>query len=599
MVAVAVVLWGLVLGVGGRAQAQDIFELYSTSDGRSLVGIPGDLSNGLYLTSVGHVSGEEIFSPGQTGFEYSEGVYAGFYQAPNGRYYAIVPSTPPSTGDEGEGRSARCPCGSYTSSRGKEDVDSGCLTPCPPPRCTSAFPQQTQTSLTSGYFYLFASGVYSGSDKLGWHWPTVVFEVCSYGAPGGCASNYYRYPGIRYGDGSKFYAKINLASHPGVGLIGVNVTAEEWPYGLITTCPAANFRRYSYITGHVYYDPTGTCSTASPWTQTDDLAVGYNEGGITSAGSVQSSGDYAGMYVIASSTAASVSLQLLNKPDEYICSDCNAATCPNKASVAAGSNNNNFFLNDLPDPWWQVTGAGVYGGGAVNSELPDSSMRLLLPAVGGTEGALFTAQGSADLGRGYVSDPGWMATTTYRGKRMDYNYFAANMGVLPAQEDDWVTNNLSNKPSGGKDFYYQAGDSTVDSPWLVSAGESYVIFVNGDLRIAENIEVEQGGFLAFFVKGDVTVASDVTKVQGLYDMSGNYRTESKYVLLILDDDPLEFQGSLVVWGNINMARDLGRTNKTLAGDSFVYRPDLITNMPNRLKSFAMQWQEVAPGTFGN
>jgi hypothetical protein len=83
---------------------------------------------------------------------------------------------------------------------------------------------------------------------------------------------------------------------------------------------------------------------------------------------------------------------------------------------------------------------------------------------------------------------------------MDYNYFAAGMGVLSTSTNDWITNNLSNKPSeAGQDFYYQAGNSTVDSPWSVESGESYVVFINGDLQIAENIEVANGGFLAFQV----------------------------------------------------------------------------------------------------
>jgi hypothetical protein len=82
--------------------------------------------------------------------------------------------------------------------------------------------------------------------------------------------------------------------------------------------------------------------------------VGYNNQGEATSARVVSSGDYAGMYGVASTSVSSVSLQLLNKPDEFICSDCNSTTCPNKASVAAGSTGNNFFLTDLPDPWWQV-----------------------------------------------------------------------------------------------------------------------------------------------------------------------------------------------------------------------------------------------------
>lgn len=62
------------------------------------------------------------------------------------------------------------------------------------------------------------------------------------------------------------------------------------------------------------------------------------------------------------------------------------------------------------------------------------------------------AKGGSDLGMGTVSDPGWTAKTTYKGKKIDYSYFAAGMGVVSGQANDWPTNNLSYKPTGGRTF---------------------------------------------------------------------------------------------------------------------------------------------------
>jgi hypothetical protein len=183
------------------------------------------------------------------------------------------------------------------------------------------------------------------------------------------------------------------------------------------------------------------------------------------------------------------------------------------------------------------------------------------------------ASGQADLGEGSISSEGWSAITRYRGQRMDYQYFAAKMGVIPLQENDWFASNLLNdKPSvAGKTFYYQAGDSIVPSPWVVSSGESYVVFIKGNLRVNANITVASGGFLAFIVKGSVTVDPSVTTLQGLYVMDTNFITESDYVLGLVNDVPLDVQGSIVSWGTLSISRNLGAGNSTAPAEKFTHR----------------------------
>jgi len=92
-------------------------------------------------------------------------------------------------------------------------------------------------------------------------------------------------------------------------------------------------------------------------------------------------------------------------------------------------------LTDLYEAWWQAEGAGVYvgsmaGGVTIRSELPTALTKLILPGAGGTSAALLRASGQTDLGAGSVSSEGWSTLTRYRGKRMDYQYFAARMGVI-------------------------------------------------------------------------------------------------------------------------------------------------------------------------
>ena len=271
------------------------------------------------------------------------------------------------------------------------------------------------------------------------------------------------------------------------------------------------------------------------------------------------------------------------------------------------SNNNFFYLTNIREPWWQAEGAGVYagstaGGVTIRSELPTALTKLILPGSGGgTSAALMRASGQADLGEGSVSSEGWSAITRYHGQRMDYQYFAARMGVIPLQGNDWFSSNLLNdKPSGDvQDFYYQSGDSIVPIPWVVNTGESYVVFIKGNLRVNADITVANGGFLAFVVKGSITIDPSVATLQGLYVMDSDFITESDYVLGSVNDVPLDVQGSIVSWGTLSISRNLGVGNSTTPAEKFTYRPDLLANMPQRMKMFLTNWQEVVPGTFGD
>ena len=238
------------------------------------------------------------------------------------------------------------------------------------------------------------------------------------------------------------------------------------------------------------------------------------------------------------------------------------------------------------------------GGTTVRSDLP-SSTRLILPGVGGTSGVLVRGSGSISLGSGSLSSEGWSALASYRGKRMDYNYFSANMGVLKNSTGEWTLNNeidLSTYPSAS-DFAYRNGDGYVVDPITVASGESYVVFVNGNLSIEANITVANGGFLAFIVNGVTTVSPSVQTLQGIYVSDDDFVTERFDPTGTFDDVALDVEGTVVTWGNFELGRELGILNSTTPAEKFSYRSDFLTNMPDKMKSFAMEWQEVAAGSF--
>jgi len=247
----------------------------------------------------------------------------GSYQAVGGgcRSYGSVGGT--NNGDPG-GAFSGCECGSGT----KVDGETVCSPACNKAHCNSVFPQNITTDQATGNFKLYADGVTKPSNlKPGYpDYLTVTFRARD---PDNSYHNYTGYMDT-YG---KWHATVNLANHSRYGVI--DIYAYVYRRGVLQDTCTSSFNRPRYITGKVYYDPGGTCSTAQPWSKTSDLIVGYNNLGTAYGADVVASvaDGVVGKYVLGDVPATPVSLQLLNIPtDIYSCSACNAGSCPNKAT---------------------------------------------------------------------------------------------------------------------------------------------------------------------------------------------------------------------------------------------------------------------------
>jgi hypothetical protein len=196
-----------------------------------------------------------------------------------------------------------------------------------------------------------------------------------------------------------------------------------------------------------------------------------------------------------------------------------------------------------------------------------------------------------------------MATTRYKGKTLNYDFFATQYGITSTTASSWGGNDM-NQLAEGQEYYYlkpSGGHATITRNWHVTSGQKYVVFVNGDLDITmasdaqKTITVDEGGFLALIVNGNVTVDPAVTQLDGIVIVDGNYTTNSTGT----GDSQLLSNGSTIAWGGVSLGRDLGGANVSTPAEKFTYRPDLLTNMPDKMKTFAMTWEEVVPGTIGN
>jgi hypothetical protein len=357
-----------------------------------------------------------------------------------------------------------------------------------------------------------------------------------------------------------------------------------------------SFTTQAAISGTVFVSNDNTCSATA--STLSGLTARVRSTAYQSAVSAVN-----GTFSITAPAGSYSNLDLLGIPSNYSCSTGCLQSCPTISTVTSQSINNNFYLTTQVDSWWQAAGASIYAGSAeagvtVKSSLPSASYDLILPDASGKSGALIRGSGAASLGLGAVSNDLWSTISRYRGKRMDYNYFSAQMGVVKGQASDWSTDVLDQKPYEARDFWYakpSSGTASISAPWTITNGQDYVVFVDGNLRIANNITVANGGFVSFVVNGNISIAPNVTSLQGVY-IGNNFTTESQYVSGVTNDSQLNVAGTVVAWGSMTLGRNLGVNNAATPAEKFTYRPDLLVSMPEKMKVFAMQWQEVVAGT---
>ncbi len=275
------------------------------------------------------------------------------------------------------------------------------------------------------------------------------------------------------------------------------------------------------------------------------------------------------------------------------------------------------------EPWWQVWGGHLFAAAetsdAISSEIP-SIMTCIEPACFpfvssvdrdsniNSDGFLFTGGGdiSAD---GWLTyrDPNTFAQGTKNTRlRETYSFFHKqySLGLSPVDQffDSFYD---AQKPTEIWDYYFRDGDLTVQSPWSVASGESFVIIVDGDLSIedpgtvGELITVDEGGFLAFIVSGDINIDENVGhstltnttgNIEGIYVADGNINILSNGGL----DKKFIGEGTFVGWSGVNLNRDFnaGVDNDSQPTETFIYRPDFIKNLPEKMLRSQMIRQEV-------
>ena len=224
--------------------------------------------------------------------------------------------------------------------------------------------------------------------------------------------------------------------------------------------------------------------------------------------------------------------------------------------------------------WFQTQGGDVHSQGRITSAMPGGNYFSL--DLSGVPGVVSYRDSSSDpFGLGSVSSKGWLVKDS-ASANYSYNFFNSRIN-----QDDGDPN-LASKPANG--VYKVSGDKTISQPWNVNANDSIIVLIDGRLTINNNVQVASRGFLALIVKNGITVANSVRRVQGVYLTDQIFNTGA-------GDRQLVGEGIFAA-GGFSLGREPSDSNTP--GEKFIYRPDLLLNAPEAIKSSQYTWREVVP-----
>jgi len=215
----------------------------------------------------------------------------------------------------------------------------------------------------------------------------------------------------------------------------------------------------------------------------------------------------------------------------------------------------------------------------------------------------------ADLtfGANYTSSTNWLGNEPGDGGSKDpfkidwYQYFLYQFDLSTATPD--YTNPVSpiNKPASRLTPYYVQGNMTTNGDWTVGAGENIIFVVNGNVTIGGKINITGSGFVAFIANGNITVANTVGVAAGssVPVVEGMYITSStgSFITGTSGAGTERFVGKgMFIAGTFLLQRDLSSVsaNQTTSAELFLYNPQLLFTMPEKMKEVKVKWQEVAP-----
>lgn len=295
------------------------------------------------------------------------------------------------------------------------------------------------------------------------------------------------------------------------------------------------------------------------------------------------------------------------------------------ASCANGSISGlNFGITNISS-WIQAEGSDIRAfSGAFNNQIPPA------PNCGGvtdtytnrnnpntnTPGLVYSS-GSQDHDSGQVSSRNWQVTgvgydcnnskTTYAYIKNIVRNNGITPGTLPGcstsgSDINCNTASWGSLANGVYEINVPSGTANINgSGYTFPGGRDFVILVNGQLKINEEIHVPTGSTAIFAASGDLTVASGVGAgaTSRNTNLEGWYTTQGRLILENTNSCPtpsnrLNVGGAMVACGGFTNQRNLCGENANCPSFYIRERVDFILNAPEFLMPTRRVWQEVAP-----
>lgn len=381
-------------------------------------------------------------------------------------------------------------------------------------------------------------------------------------------------------------------------------------------------------------------SCATPVTTINTAADGsYNSGGILASGqyTVSLSLPTSGGYQPTSPSGAPPAWAII------VGSPCSVggsrdASCDGSNNVT----NLDFGLTDQA-AWIQSTGSDIRIDSGVNDPIPAGATCGSFASTNGsgnTPGIIYSGNGSASFGSGQPNPNNWVVGGLSHPEtfspvspnviRTSYSYISSVLiqnGTTATDISGYCgSGGLGNCQLSGSlpNGVYKANSSLTltGSGYNFPTGKNYIILVNGDLNINENILVPNGSTAFFTASGNINVASSVGQasstnvcnppttanaystgcnIEGYYSADGDFVVQGSNTCPT-PDSRLNVAGAIVVNASLSPSnpgsfinnRDLCIGDRDCPVFSITERPDFILNSPYLLLNTRRIFQELAP-----
>lgn len=247
------------------------------------------------------------------------------------------------------------------------------------------------------------------------------------------------------------------------------------------------------------------------------------------------------------------------------------------------------------DSWFQTKGGDVYSGNDIVSKIPGTAVdRNFSQDLWGVPGLVQYAGNNYDFApSGIVSSREWLANDG-ANIQTDFNGIFQKVGSPTEPNWDGTPGNFVFPRAGSTSILY-TGDKIANIPGGNYSGGKLIVLSKNNINIENNITIQPGSFMAIITSSSIYISPSTDHVEGIYFAGGGIGSgiftgsEGDNV-----DIPLVVEGEFYA-NKINLERSLPDvSNKIVAAENIIFRPDFIINAPRELFSSGMSWQEVTP-----